>query len=367
MATVDLLNAADFYEKPTLAGLQACVLMRVHILNRGRKAFYRAILASALTAARSLGLDRLGSALDDERRWSGEKDVTSLDLERDSSILPPQARVARLQARPFADGSHVLRETGRRVYLVLCRMDSFFSALSGHPASSNMPDDPGHSTAPPLNIDDESLSDDFSPLPHCLPPDVPSRLVSIVIGMGMNDFTLRLTDAAVHSGGYEAAVNLDRQLKEQVARTPPSLRLDGASEHLTSVVRLHQQRPYLRLHRIALMQYSYYYFLGLHRTFMVRGYFDPRYTNSTRTSIYAARSLVALARSLESDKSITGRTMFHGLLFHLCHGASVLVVYSLYQITCAGRDDEETLQVIEELDYVVQVLNAFLVGTSRSP
>lgn len=92
-----------------------------------------------------MGLDRLGSALEDEKRWSGkERDSKkSLDLERDSSILPPQARVARLQATRFADGSHVLRETGRRVYLVLCRMDSFFSALSGHPASSNMPDDPG--------------------------------------------------------------------------------------------------------------------------------------------------------------------------------------------------------------------------------
>lgn len=218
------------------------------------------------------------------------------------------------------------------------------------------------STAPPLNIDDENLSDDFNPLPHCLPQEVPSRLVSIVIGMGMNDFTLRLTDAAAHSGGYAAAVNLDRQLKEQVARTPQSLRLDGVSEHLPAVIELHQQRPYLRLHRIVLMQYTYYYFLGLHRTFMIRGYFDPRYFNSTKTCIYAARSLVALSRSLEGDKSITGRTMFHGLLFHLCHGAAVLVVWSFHHVVCSMRDDEETLQVMEELDYVIHVLNAFAVS-----
>lgn len=97
-ASMVFLRFSQFLEKPHLNGLLSIIAMRIYSHRRNKWTTYCLMSSMAMRAAEIMGLDKMGTAFEDEKRWKQDR-----ELSREPN------------AREFEYGSHVLREVGRRV------------------------------------------------------------------------------------------------------------------------------------------------------------------------------------------------------------------------------------------------------------
>lgn len=102
IATMDLLRLSRFYEKPNVNSLLAIISMRIYSHRRNKWGPYILLSSLALRAAELIGLDKLGTAREDEIRWQKDREL-------EKAGTPPPKRTE------YGSGSHILREVGRRV------------------------------------------------------------------------------------------------------------------------------------------------------------------------------------------------------------------------------------------------------------
>ncbi|KAI3482949.1 hypothetical protein L1887_54189 [Cichorium endivia] len=312
-------------------------------------------------AAEMLGLHRLGSALVDEERWEEEsqsatrtvgdsrdpasttshrwKMLTSTrmqdgaetesegeDLDPDRSQrrdlnamwLPRGSRRRNWEiaaAKRYKDGSRVDREMGRKVWFAFATMDWHCAAHFDRCYSCK---DEMFSTQSPQNIDDADVTDSESlgldPIkPTNMPRRHTSRFLECIRTVDVpttNSFipihieichTVRSIADAQNLGdeSFETVLAIEARFREILRSLPRFFRLDGQSEYDPDVHRYHRERPYLSFQRAVIHAYVHHRLLKLHRLYMSRGYWNPKYIHSTRTCIESARVVIGVLRALD--------------------------------------------------------------------
>lgn len=357
-----LLGKAKFVRSPNIWGLQTIIALRHFCFNRDHREEYIILYTMAIKAAELLGLHRLGSALVDEERWEeesqsaiktdgdsrdpasapshrwkmltstriqdgAETDSEGEDLDPDQSqrrdlnaMWLPRGSKRRnwdiAQAKRYKDGSRVDREVGRKVWFAFATMDWHCAAHFDRCYSCK---DEMFSTQSPQNIDDADVTDSeslalnpFKPisnvprrhtsqfLERIRAVDVPTTNSFIPIHIEICHTVRSIADAQnLGDESFETVLAIEARFREILRSLPRFFRLDGQSEYDPEVHRHHRERPYLSFQRAVIHAYVHHRLLKLHRLYMSRGYWNPKYIHSTRTCIESARVVIGVLRALD--------------------------------------------------------------------
>lgn len=257
-----------------------------------------------LDRAQTLGLHRLGSAEEDEKLWSEERALKEREGQSNQSpnreTDSPQTLQEALQnsisngtglfiskgkgkvkLHPFENSeefgaySHPLRETGRRVYTLICSLEWFLCTNASAPSAIRAGDS-GVTTSLPLNIEDEDL--EKSPL---RPQDrnVPTPLSFLPIYTQISLTIARISEAINRGDGYRSVLAMHGELKAILDDLPFFFRYDnenGMSEETEEEIVERETRnewfekmPILRFQRCLIHHFVNWRFLSLHRMYMV--------------------------------------------------------------------------------------------------
>jgi len=260
-------------------------------------------LIPLLTSAQTLGLHRLGSAEDDEKRWAQEREAKGklgaqpnpskpdapLSLQEalqnsinsGTGLLIPTDQ-AKIKLHPFESTeefgaySHSLRETGRRVYTLICSLEWFLCTNASAPSAIRAGDS-GVTTTLPLNIEDEDL-DDKSPL-QPQPRDRPTNLSFLPVYTQISLTIARISEAINRGDGYRSVLAMHGELKAILEDLPFFFKYDnekGMSEESEEEIMEREERnewfqkmPILLFQRCLIHHFINWRFLSLHRMYMV--------------------------------------------------------------------------------------------------
>lgn len=386
-----LLSMADFTGSPSLNCLMALTAARHFYASQGRKVQYDTTSSLSLTLAQALGLHRLGSAREDEARWLSEgskaggidrSNVVGASQVAENGFDSPDEHVVRdaLGASKYAsfkmgahwqlpDRSHLVRETGRKLWYFLVCKDWIDCAQDGHIYHAV----PGQwNTAFPLNVDEEELPDGSGDNPYRLPPEKapghPSDAVAYPYFQAVCNVCAEIADAYAwdKKPSYEDILSFDAKWRKVIDELPVYLRLDGHSEHLPYVRDQEHHRPFLASMRFALLEAINHRLILLHRSFLVKGHQDARYEHSVKAAVDAARMVVFCRQSvLQTGMPIQKYWAFR----HHAFNAAMLLCMHLLQLARKGiRDTEETSRLREEIAVALTMIddnkrtNAFPAG-----
>lgn len=209
--------------------------------------------------AEVMNLHRLGSYESDEQRWrsereSGKKRKFGQTLEPEMDInsqetafyLPVQAENrVRERSLKLSEGSHVMRETGRRIWWSLKIQDEFQGLLSSNPGRFEFRE--LNATAFPLNIDDNDLVDNVYPL-KVQPYQVPTIAAYLERIDKLNSCIRDAVEASGQSTGYESVLEIDSKIRKLLDELPDVLSY-GKNGETEEARKLREARPYLKYHR----------------------------------------------------------------------------------------------------------------------
>lgn len=387
-----LLSMADFTGSPSLNCLMALTAARYFYASQGRLVQHNTTLSIALSLAQALGLHRLGSARDDEARWlaradkkaNPSNDVSELTKSLPNEFESPDEEIVRdvltddgsrfgafkLGADwQLPDRSHLVRETGRKLWYHLVTLDWIGRAQTNLvyrvvPGQWN--------TAFPLNVDEEELPDGTGDNPYHLPPEKPPGHPSdTAIYPYMHDITRVCVDicdshAWNKKPSYDDVLGFDAKWRRVLDDLPVYLRLDGHSEHLPYVRDQENIRPYLAATRFALLECINHRLIVLHRSFLVKGHHDSRYEPSVKAAVDAARMVIFCRQSvMQSGNPI--QKFWHYRL-HAFNAAMLLSMHLLELARRGVRDTEETARLRDEIAVALTMIddnkrtNAFPTG-----
>ncbi|CAO1613485.1 unnamed protein product [Sympodiomycopsis kandeliae] len=392
-----LLSMADFMGSPSLNCLMALTAARHFYSSQGRSVQQATTISLSISLAQALGLHRLGSARDDEARWSAEgvkpdPDAGNILTARESianefgSRDETSVRDALTSGGAeggiakhctdwhLPDRSHLVRETGRKMWYYLVCRDWIATAQAQHTYRIV----PGQwNTALPLNLDDAELPDGTGDNPYQLPPEKPPGHPADAMATphfyAITKVCAEICDA--HSWGkkptYEEILSFDAKWRKIVDELPVYLRLDGESEHLDYVRDQEHHRPYLSSVRFGLLETINHRLVMLHRGFLIRGHYDSRYEPSVKASVDAARMIIFCRQSVvQSGDPLQKFWHFR----HHAFNAAMLLAMHLLELAKRGiRNTEETTRLREEIAVALTMIddnkrtNAFPTGDGNAP
>lgn len=359
------LNRADAYERPTLWALQTMLLLRFH--NMRNLMLRKSVLwhSVCVRLAQSMGLNRLGSTLDDLRQpntagatqepapffnstlhhWRRNNMSSNNGVVDDSPILFAATRLSNnhMWSLDFAPGNLALREIARRIWQNLVAFEWIMCSYTDncYMVSENM-----SLTSPPANLDDiEVLSLDRNKLQDR--QGLEARLSntgatdsSFVIAVGTIANAMRVqvdleNQRHLLTGASRLELSdvqhVEQKLLQVLSGMPEFFRLDGQSEHLPTVIQTHQTRPYLWSQRLMLNLFAHSRLMRLHFPFLLQGATDATYMPSSITCVRCALVSIYIASSLVRHGGAWARLFF---LFNNVLFCAVV----MHLASCTARD-----------------------------
>ena len=327
------LTLSRWCDSPNITALQSIICQRLLLLLGYRVTAIQCANSAAIRAAASLGLHRLGSAVEDAIEWrkpthGQDAHTTELRLAEEAEqtgTLPAWAKPDwHSRAIPeFEPGNHAMRELGRKVWFALVtlewrtapKFDQFYST-------------PAHlfTTKLPANLRDEELCELplYSPLPP-IDPNRPTDRAYIEIALLLADASRRIVDHMVDGGvatgvaTYEMVMQADAELRSILGMFPAYYSFEVPGDQGTYLRTVMQQRPITSVQRVLAHKAVWHTLLRLHRQYMARGYTNLTYAHSTETCIEASLFIVAVMEELERAKSRARKFWMNDIqLFHAC-------------------------------------------------
>lgn len=266
-------------------------------------------IPQSIRLAQTLGIHKLGTAKEDETKWiaaSAEENrkamakrinpITSkvdsmLTRGRDVEVklLSNMANICGIasvytSASGMVDRSHLVRETGRRLWVGLVTADYYISAGFGDDQYQIHK----YNTGVPLNVDERDLPDHNGNSPFILPRELPAGSPS---ESSIFPYTLMIVNTGKEASRmsdehgrftFEQTMQVDANFRRIFDNLPSFLRLDGYSEHLPGVKKILEARPYLATQRLFLHESIFNRLTMIHRHFLAKGHRDSQYEESTR-------------------------------------------------------------------------------------
>ena len=327
------LLLSRWFDMPNLSALQSIIILRLVMILGFRITAIQCTNSAAIRAAASLGLHRLGSAVEDAITWqetmdgqdARTKEIRMLEEAEQTSNLPPWGKPdwhVRDVAN-FSPGDHAMRELGRKVWFALViqewqaapRFDQFYSAAT-HLFSTKLP----------TNLSDKELCDlpDHCPLPP-IDPDRPTDRAFIETNLLIADACRRFVDRTVESGPvYSAVMQTDQEVRSILESLPWYYSFDLRGEQAERLQKVMEERPITSVQRVLAHEVVWHMLLRLHRQYMARGYTDPAYARSTETCIEASLFIIAVIEELYRAKSRARKLWTNSI--HLFHASLILQI-----------------------------------------
>ncbi|KAM3068405.1 hypothetical protein ACMFMG_009541 [Clarireedia jacksonii] len=318
------LCAANYVTYPTLETTQSVLLIAQHLLpNVGGIATFRVLFSTAMHSARSLAFDRVDSAINKKRREGTRIDYVEL-------------------------------ETKRRVWWHITSTDWILSFMSGPQCGT-------YSIHPhQMNVDYPSNANDID----ICPSSTYGRPLDIVTDMTFYLFrcelsivcreivdTINTLGCEIHEAPYETILDFDKRLNAIVSSFPVAFRLDAKSKAESR--ELVEKYPFVGLQRTAGHFGLQTRLARLHRPYLIRGTYDPRYSYSRMVCLRASRSVIELGKILK-DSSIEQNFQpirMWPLTHHLFVATAILVMDF-----CLNKDDPRLDERKKEVLDCLQVL-----------
>lgn len=404
------LSAADAAGSANLNCIMALTAARHFYTCQGRLTQAATTLCVAIRLAQAMGLHRLGSAAQDQARWtrasrkgaraSRAEDVVRAAFGHSSLHLAGEARDSFHGIAGLPRRSHLIREASRRLWYHLVAQDWLTSSERGIP--SQIPEG-SWSTALPLKVDEESLAEgDGGALPtekelDSEPTDAAGLLYLWWIAEASEARSERDGLQPERPGSSSPPpspdVRIGTRLHSLLDELPIYLRLDGESEHNPVVREQESARPYLAALRFVVLTTIHHRLLRLHRRCLAargtQGEVEgeegeqSQQTRSTRASVDAARMIIFIRQSItQRDHQPTGSSGTASsssagaagggfekfwLYRHLIFDAALALAVHLLRLTTATKQDghvegslnnseEERARLRDEISVAVSML-----------
>lgn len=317
-SSIFFLHESTYQLTPTLWTLQTIIILKRKPLDSLHVTLGLIWNATATRLAQLMGLNRLGSAIEDIKH---KNDKSPLYIEED-----PVSRMPWLSI--FAEDDLPKRELGRKVWATLLTFDWF---ASGHVDFAYLvPDDINCSSTPAALLDEEVVRLEAIPEAVLANPNRPSpnafvRLsleLSYIVRQTSVILTKRISRHEPLHVAYEDVALIDRQLCALVENLPNYLRFDGLSELSDEVQAIHAQHPFLSLQRLFLQEQIHFRMLRLHSPYLPSALRDPARRRSLKACIEGARVTVAVWEELQRAENPNQH--MHYMKWHLLSAAFVL-------------------------------------------
>ncbi|WRT63476.1 uncharacterized protein IL334_000381 [Kwoniella shivajii] len=255
-ACEDALAYSDFLNQPTMETLQTIICLNIYLNNKNRVTAAKSLLGTAIKMAICMGLSR----------------------------IPNETHISDEQGA-------IEREIGRRIWWSLVCQDAYTASNSGFSYSINL----SHSsTGKFANVEDEEIRGGSSYFSRPI-KDINSSTFhlckinfAIVVRSFIDAVNLNFPDAS-----YEDIMSLDKRFRQVYENLPIQLRPDLTQAFELSFA---GSKRYLVEQRIFMGITLHNRIMRLHRSYMVRGYDDPRYSYSTKVCLESAYALLDLVK-----------------------------------------------------------------------
>lgn len=326
-----------YLERPTLWSLQAILLLERKYLYELAAPVCAIWNSTAARIAQTMGLNRLGSAVDDVWRNAAVDGAGKADGNaplRPSGTTGTRASRAMVLAE-FAEGNILQRELARKLWYAILGFDWY---LSAHVDYCHSIPDVLNRTAPPADLDDSAVvdlgarCDTLDPLSveamlqgagtsHNLYPRVNVTIARCVRDMASMRFEHMFTSGSSEFGDADVLA-FDHRLRSILRDLPDVFRLDGQTESRRDVKSILSERPYLALQRMCVQEQVYFRLMLLHRPYLDASCEYGLFRKSVAICTEAARIILATCQELERTGNPNQRLW--NVRAHLIHAAIVL-------------------------------------------
>lgn len=333
------LSLSDYIEQPTLWSLQSLLLQKSFYTES--RMFHANMLNTTITLrlAVMLGLNRLGSAVDDAKRLQA-RSKQSNDARKSPADLDEDARhnVTKnsfgVTIATFEEGNLAIRELGRKIWTILTAMDF---TMGAHMDQTFFIHDNINQTAPPSLIDDDEILSDAAPL-LLLRPNI-NQMVSENAFSGLflsiakaGRLQVELENIKGSPLPYEDVLEIDRGFHKAIENFPDYFHyrfLKSDQEIIKSGTKSYFSRS-ITIQRNMVHEQAQFRLLRLHRLHLGRGFRDEVYLPSLIACFEASKILIT-AR-IELEKVLLHSRKWIGAQIHLLHAALVLYLILMYEV-----------------------------------
>lgn len=318
-SSILFLHESKYQLTPTLWTLQTIIILKRKPLDSLHVTLGLIWNATATRLGQLMGLNRLGSAIEDIKHLKNDKPSPYIEAD-------PVSRMPWLSV--FAEDDLPKRELGRKVWSTLLTFDWF---ASGHVDFAYLvPDDINCTSTPAALLDEEVVR--LETIPEAVLADLnrpsPSAFVRISLELS---YIVRQTSVILTKKisrheplhvAYEDVALIDYQLCALVEKLPNYLRFDGLSELSDEVQAIHAQHPFLSLQRLFLQEQIHFRMLRLHSPYLPSALRDTARRRSLKACIEGARVTVAVWEELQRAENPNQH--MHYMKWHLLYAAFVL-------------------------------------------
>lgn len=306
------LTLSKWVDRPTIVSLQTIALLRILMARVFRLTAVLTISAAAIRSAATMGLHRLGSAVEDSVRWTTsivEEHPHVRELQMSAEVeqtkeLPAWSKPDwhHCKTSEFAPGDHKMRELGRKIWFAFVSQDwAFAPRFDRFYTSQPML----FTTKLPANLNDEQLAD--LPLHSALPPidpDQPTDRAFIETTLLLSEISRKHVDRVIEYGvTYEITMQCDAEIRSVLDTLPWYYSFDLPGEGAKKLHQVIRDRPITSVQRVLVHEAIWHALLRTHRCYLGLGMRDQRYAQSTQTCIEAAQFIIAVSHELDRAKS----------------------------------------------------------------
>lgn len=355
-----LMAMDDFVNKTNWNHIATLLFCIDHHALRGKLMLCFTTMAMLVRLAELQGYHTLGSAKDDEEKWSKSPaskqvclsavvGVPNTDTSRPETLIRPSIQTA----TSLPDRSHLVREAARRLWYKIASQDMILSTVVHR---TSLIDPKRVTTQYPLNVDEEDLPDGET---HVLPPVKADGRATI---NSLTPYTYQVAELASECGSglpseplsHEAVLEYDAKFRNLLSSLPVYLRPDPTLEQMPEVRQEQSQRPYLAMHRLIVFEAVNHQLLMLHRGYMCRGHQEEKYAYSTRVAVDAARTIISCRQQIDNVHSSVQR---HSVFRHHLFQAAVVLTLHLLDLTNKGQSSSNVAhQLRDDMALIVNYL-----------
>lgn len=314
-AGIFFFQNSNIIMEPTLWTLQNFSILSIKYLNMREMPIVVIWNRLAISLALHMGLNRMGSTLDDLIH-------DSPGTVRNNDILDYLPWVNEMSPMDLPQ-----RELARIIWAALLRFDWFRSVHVDYTYS--VCDRMNQTSAPAALLPKEVLMLRELPRTVLADPNRPSPTVYLRILLEIGRIICEISEILLrrrslrqkHQLTFEETVHMDRQIRHVQASLPKYFEFDQdpLDADLQAIM---QQHPYLKIQRLFLQEQIHYRLLRLHLPFIGADILAGHTSLSVETCIEGARVSIAVREELERTKNPNRRVPY--LFWHLLTSATVL-------------------------------------------
>lgn len=360
-ARIDALHDAGIFffqhsnmiEQPTLWTLQNFNILSIKYLNMREMHIVVIWNRLAISLAQHMGLNRLGSTLD--------------DLTHELPSTMPSNDI--LECMPWVDEMSPTdlpqRELGRLIWATLLRFDWFSSVHVDYTYS--VCESMNQTSAPAALCPEEVLMLRQLPRSVLRDPNRPSPMVFFRILLDLGRIVCQISEILLRQRSVrqkrqlslEETMHMDQQIRALQASLPRYFHLDqDVSDERTQAIL--EKHPYLKLQRLFLQEQINYRLMRLHMPFIEEDIHTGHTSLSVETCAEGARISIAVHEELEQTNNPNRRVPY--LFWHLLTNATVLQRILIHYPMPLPRQ----MQLMQSLRYAVHHLEHAPLPTSFS-